>query len=81
MTDEAAKTYRRYVQLAPFALGRGEQLGFVLVRLATIQEKSGDLRAAKTTRDEFNRHWDGTDVSKFAEAGGTHPGGTGNSQQ
>lgn len=61
MVDEAAKTYRRYVRLAPFALGRGEQLGFVLMHLASLQERAGVPRSAELTRADLKRHWAGAD--------------------
>lgn len=61
MVDEAVETYRRYARMAPLALGRGEQLGFVLMHLASLQEKAGDLRSAEATRVDLNRHWAGTD--------------------
>ena len=68
MVDQAARTYRRYAEQAPFALGRGEQLGFVLIRLVSLQENAGDTRAAELTREELGRHWAKVDIARFADA-------------
>ena len=68
LTDKAAETYRRYIRQAPFALGRGEQLGFVLTRLAAIQDKVGDTHSAQVTRAQLDRHWTGADIKRSVSA-------------
>lgn len=57
LAGDAAETYRQYIRQAPFALGRGEQLGFVLMHLAVLQDKNGDTKSAQATRAQLNRHW------------------------
>lgn len=63
---EAIATYGRYVKLAPFALGRGEQLGFALAKLAALQAKTGDHRAATVTRQKLELLWNGADDAMLA---------------
>jgi hypothetical protein len=59
--QKAMATYERYRQLAPFALGRGELIGFALARMALLQEKGGDRTAAAGTRKILQTLWRGAD--------------------
>jgi tetratricopeptide (TPR) repeat protein len=62
----AMATYDRYRQLAPFALGRGEQLGFILARLAVLQDKEGDRAGASVTRRALQGLWRRADAPLLA---------------
>ena len=73
LNAEAIQTYQAYAKRAPFALGRGEYIGFVLARLANLQEQSGDINAAQLTRQKLNRQWVGSDSALFADVKQLHP--------
>lgn len=64
--DAALATYRKYVRLAPTALGRGEHLGFVMARLARLEEETGNAQAAAVTRKSLARLWARADVALLA---------------
>jgi len=63
---EAIATYQRYISQAPFALGRGEQLGFAMARLAALQQKAGDVQAAENSRRALRKLWSRADEALLA---------------
>ena len=71
----AIATYRRYAKLAPFALGRGEQLGFVMKRLTNLHERGGDAQAAAATRAQLREIWHRADADLLADATSAPPSG------
>lgn len=58
----AIEAYGNYVRNAPFALTRGEQLGFVLSRLAQLHHKGGNRQAADVAREQLEQVWRGTEA-------------------
>lgn len=70
---DALATYGKYVRLAPFALGRGEQLGFAMIRLANLHDKAGNAQAASQTRKSLMQLWARGDADLQAGAKGGLP--------
>lgn len=70
LPGDAIVTYRRYAELAPFALGRGENLGFVLARMAALLDQTGSRQAAAETRESLARLWSMADSSLLAATTG-----------
>lgn len=61
--DDVAKgAYERYSKLAPSALGRAENYGFVLARLSALQRKAGDLASSRATLARLQKLWISADA-------------------
>lgn len=69
--EQAIATYERYIKLAPHALGRAENHGFVLARVARLHDAAGNRQAATGSRAALKRLWAAGDASLLAQADGT----------